>query len=186
MHAYKNLSDEAIERTAERMGIRTDVLLEARVRTRLKMTAAGVPPPVSVRYKQHNLQLILCFPEVVWEKWVKHVDDWGVDSGALLRSLIQAYLLGSWEPETVNNRWIWEGRHEPVVRSGLCRAKTYVTRGARMALTVRARMLGCSVMAVLRALVIANMNGTFGRRGVLKIIDTRSMFDDETRYFLAK
>lgn len=194
------MSDAEVDRVAAHIGVQPDVLLEARVRAKLKMNA-GFVTPASLNTTQQrrrnrselltsgahtNRQLILCFAREPWEAWDAHVKDWGVDGAALLRSLIHAYLLGTYEPEQINRYWIWDNRRLYIVRDGTCRTKTWVPGGAHRALVVRSRMRGCSTMTMLRALVTENMSGKFGRRGLLKIVDTRSMFDDEERYFLGE
>ena len=197
-YAVDPMTDTELETAAVKLGLHPDVLLEARVRAKLRMRAEQVVPSNKDAAKFRSLgrsellrqgvltntQLMLCFAREPWVAWEAHVHAWGVDGAALLRSLIHAYLLGTYEPEQVNRYWLWDNRRLFVVRDGTCRVKVWVPWGARRALEVRARMRGASAMAILRALVMASMAGKFGRRGLLKIVDTRSMFDDEERYFL--
>lgn len=165
------------------MGIQPDVLDEARVRAKINLVRAGRVVPVKGGQGK-RAPLILCFDAEHWRLWQRHVSDWGISSSLLMCSLVHAYLLGSYEPEAVTAWWVWEGRRVPVVRDATTRVKTLVSHGAREALNMRARYRGCTVTALLRGLVLDNMAGRFGRRGLLKLIDTRSMPDDVTRYYL--
>lgn len=174
-------TDEELERHAQQLGVQPDVLAEARANVRMRLAQHGVPPHGTNDY-DHPMTMQLCFAKEPWEAWQRHIAAWGVTGATLLRSLIHLYLQGTYEPEPVLSCWIWEGRRVAVVRGGRCREKTIISPGARAALNHRAALRGCSMMAILRGLVLDNMAGKFGQRGFLKLVDTRQMYGDKERY----
>lgn len=175
--------DAALERHAEQLGVTPEVLLEARVNRKLKLAANGIPQ--AGRSRDPNwCRLMLDFAQEPWDAWRAHVENWGVPGPALLRSMLHLYLENTYEPPDVTGRWMWQGRQLPVVRGGKCREKFQVSRGARLALDLRAAARGCSIMGIMRALVVENMAGKFAPRGLLRIVDVSSMHADVDRYYV--
>jgi hypothetical protein len=173
-------SDAELKKIAKRIGVQVDVLLEARVNAKLQLARAGRDYGVTT-----SVLLQLDFAREPWEMWQKHCESWGVTGSLLLRSLVHLYLQGNYEPPlNFSTGWLWQDRQLPVVRGGRCREKTHVTRAALDVLRHRASLRGDSIAGLLRALVVENMKGSFGRPGLIQLVEVRHMFGDRSRYVL--
>ncbi len=174
--------DAALEALAQKMGLQPDLLAEARVRARTLGRA-----PTGQNQGDRRLVAVSC-AEAPYRAWEKHVDTWGgISQSDLLRSLIYAYLCGTYEPpcERLTRLWVWDGRHVTVTRikgRPAYSIHSFIKRGAYVALVERARRLNHTVTALLRALILENMDGRFGQRGALTILDLRSMPGDPEFY----
>jgi hypothetical protein len=192
--ARARLSDAKLDELAEEMGIATDVLLAAQVRVLERRVKSG--KPLSAGRKKagsDHYQIELWIPEQIYQEWKYQCERRGLLGSALLRSMIHAYLKGSWEPRSVSRDWIWQGRKYDVKvkewkdkYGSRCpfRERALITQGARRALVRRAELHNSQVSAVLRALVIYVLDGAWARPGTIEIIDKTGMWDDEQRYHL--
>lgn len=170
-------SDQKLQKLAKRLGVQVDVLLEARVNEKMRLAGVGL----STGYPGMGLELD--FAKEPWEAWQRHLAAWGVTGSTLMRSLVHLYLQGNYEPPlNLSRSWLWDNRQLPVERGGVCREKTRVTHAAKAALSQRAALRGESVAGVLRALVVENMKGKFGKRGLIQLVEVRHMFGDRDRY----
>lgn len=174
--------DAALETLAKRIGVQPDLLAEARVRSRTLGHA-----PAGLYQGDRRLVEVSCAEEP-YRAWERHVEAWGgTGQSDLLRSLIYAYLCGTYEPprERLTRYWVWEGRHVTVARikgRPAYSIHSFIKRGAYVALVERARRLNHTVTALMRALILENMDGRFGQRGALTILDLRSMPGDPEFY----
>lgn len=177
------------------MGVHPDVLLEGRIMARQRRLDAGRNIPAGTRRKgSRHYQLEILFPPAVFEQWKQEAQNRGVLGSTLLRSLIHAYLMGSFEPDAISRVWDYRGIvyslpnvHEWAKQHGRrypYRERTYVPNGARRAMVHRANRLGVDPTAVVRALVLLMMNGRWAYPGTIKFVDPANMYDDENRYHL--
>lgn len=188
---YVRLSDEKIAKFAKKLGVQTDVLVEARVRYVDECLSSGMQPAMGIKVRgSRHYQIKVPMPEPVFVAWKDYAERRGVDSQALLRSVLHHYLLGSAEPEHLLQRWVWKGRTlqvderawEKEHKGGYpFRERALITNGARRALKRRAERKGASVAALMRGMVLDVLAGKHPR---VKIIDARTMYDDEERYLL--
>lgn len=179
-HARVPLADdEALNALAVRLGLQPEVLIDARnsvrVRGRARLRSSWKRDGVS------KTLFVTCAREP-FLAWQRHIHAWGIDSSQLIRALVYAYLTGSYEPprERMSRYWIWEGKHVKTVNGLFVQA--VIKYGAYLALEERARRLDHTVSALIRALMLENMAGNFGQRGVLTIMDLRSMPEDPEYY----
>lgn len=188
---YAKLTDEQLKRIAKRMGVQVDVLIEARVRVVEQALQEKIQPPLGdkVRGSRHY-QFKIAMPEAVFRAWRAHAEDRGVDPQALLRSLIHHYLLGSDEPTYLLRKWLWQGKMmeshertwERTHKAGFpFRERALLTNGVKRALERRAQRKGCAATAIVRGLVLDTLEGKHPR---IKIVDARTLYDDEDRYLL--
>lgn len=189
-HVVREIPDDKIEEEAAKIGVHANALIEARVIYKERRTATRRGAAMGVkRAGTRHYQIKLTMPDAVYQEWLRHAEQRGVDESALLRSLLHAYLLGSYEPETVLGYWFWNGQTHRLPKGkdkNKHRARAMITLGARRALIRRAQRRNVASMALLRALVLEAFEGNFGRPGLLPLIDARSMYDDEHRYYLGE
>lgn len=194
---YGSLGPEAdadIEAQSLAMGVRPEVLREARRRiAELRIKAGRQDYRGDKRAGSNHYQADLDFPQQLWPLWQDEARRRGLKGSALLRSMIHAYLMGSWEPESRTRQWVvhghgyaiadysWEKQHG---RSYPYRERALVTTGARRALVRRANQLGITPTAVMRQLVCSVLEGKWGAPGTFPITDAVGMYEDETRYYL--
>lgn len=183
-------SDAEIRVRAMALGIQPDLLTEARVRFVEQSKALGVQPPLGrKKAKSEHYQIKCVMPKTLFERWIVHCEERGVQGSALLRSLIHGYLLGSQEPSQLTIYWVWQGRRLSAPERGWERGKVggaypyreraLITQGARRALARRAAAIGCSYSAVVRGLVTDTL---LGKHPNVRLVDARTMYDDENRY----
>jgi hypothetical protein len=190
-YAFRHIPDASIDAVAHQLGVEPEVLLEARlvVLERRLARGRGVGAGRARRGSGHY-QLQCVFVEPLWQLWQELCELRGLRGSQLLRSLVHAYLLGNWEPEQVSTQWVWRGRAYGAGGSARYRyahpfrERALSPRGARRALVRRAARLGTTVQGLLRGVIVATLEGQWARAGSIPIIDARTMYDDEARYFL--
>ena len=193
-YATDTLPDERLDEVAEEMGVQPDVLVEARLNALQERISGGRQPSLGQkRARSKHYQFELLMPEAIHGAWKNEAERRGLDGSALLRSMVHAYLLGSWEPPAVTKRWIWRGvgydvkpgKWKQVHGSRYpFRERALITNAARRALTRRGSRMGARPSSVLRSLVLAAIEGTWAAPGTIAIVDAAGMYDDEDRYFL--
>ncbi|GAF79998.1 unnamed protein product [marine sediment metagenome] len=193
-YATDRIPDEQIDRIAAEMGVEPDVLLEARLNVLQERMSAGRQPPMGrKRAGTKHYQFELLMPEAIHGAWKNEAGRRGLDGSALLRSMIHAYLLGSWEPSTVQKKWVWRGIGYEIAPGSWRRAhgsrypfreRALITNAARRVLVRRGDRLGAKPTSVIRSLVLAAIEGEWAAPGTIEIVDASGMYDDEDRYFL--
>jgi len=192
--ATATIEDHDIDAIAHEMGIEPQTLLEARLRVVRERAERGRAVPEGVkRAGSHHYQFDLWMPEAIHKTWREECARRGLLGSTLLRSMLHAYLIGSWEPRTMSKKWVWRGvGYEMRVNEWKkehgsrypYRERALVTRGARRALARRAGRRAAQPTAVARALVLACIDGRWAQPGTIDIVDSTDMYDDEARYFL--
>jgi hypothetical protein len=187
-----SVSDDGLDSLARAMGVQPDVLLEARVEALMERVRGGRVAPMGMKKAgSQHYQFELLMPEEVFQAWKHEAMRRGIDGSALLRSLIHAYLLGTWQPSEVPKKWVWRGRGYTVSPGTWKKAhgsrypfreRALVPPGAQRAMVRRARELGTTPSAIVRALVIAAIDGVWATPGSIAIVDCTAMYDDENRY----
>ncbi len=183
------IPDDKIDAVAKKIGVDPEVLVEARMRFRVQKKLDGYQVPLGRKRRgTRHYQFKLAMPAPLYRIWRDEADFRGIEPSALLRSLIHAYLLGSYEPKQVLRYWVYEGKTwitserawEKKNKKGFAsRERALITLGAMRALRVRAHRRGHVPTAVVRALVIEVLDG---KHRSMTIVDAQSMYDDETRY----
>lgn len=189
-------SDDGLDEAATRLGVIPEVLLDARLLARRRYIEAGRRPPDGPRKRagSNHYQIEMLLPPDVFHAWKSEAEVRGVQSSVLLRSLLHAYLLGSFDPPFVQRYW---KLHEVVYRLPNIQnwAKEHATRypyrerslipnGAKRALILRARRLGATPTAMARTLMILTMERKWAQPGTVEYVLASNMFDDENRYYL--
>jgi hypothetical protein len=191
--ATRPLQDGGLPELAAQLGVQVDALLEARAKRAVIDAAEQRQPRMGQKVDNKHYQITVFFPEAIHQEWLTQAKARGLKGSALLRSILNAYLMGSYEPKNVLKHWHWRGCSWPcdTHRWGLehdgpwpFTDRALLPQGARRALVIRARRIGASMTAVCRALVCETLDGKFGQPGVLEIVDAATMFDDESRYYL--
>ncbi len=193
-YATATIDDNQVDAIAHEMGVESETLLEARLRMVRERVERGRAAPEGVKKAgSPHYQFDLWFPQVLHEVWKNECDRRGLQGSALLRSMIHAYLCGSWEPRSMPKHWVWRGIgyevpiHEWKEKHGSrypYRERALITRGARRALARRAGRQAAQPSTVVRALVLACIDGVWAAPGTIEIVDKTGMYDDEERYFL--
>lgn len=188
--AHQADTPERVKEIAAALGIAEDILAAARrlvvdgLKTRgLKASLTGVK--INERYWP---QLEILMPERIFNDWQSWCESQHAKSSALLRGIIHAYLLGSWEPAWIASFWRYRGETLPMklrahreLNEGAWpwRERVLVTPGARGALNFRAKSSATTAMAITRGLVLEILEGRY--KNVIPR-DALSMFDDPLRY----
>jgi hypothetical protein len=178
------MTDGQIDETAIYLGVQPDVLVEARVRSKIERASLGVPEALGQKRRgSRHMQYSLWMPLEIHKAWKEECEFRGVEGSALLRALINDYLVKSREPERVLSHWVWRGRMHTVPRAGAGRQRecALLPGGAYRALKRRAARRGASLLALVRSLALEAMEG---KHHAVPLVDARMMFDDEDRYYL--
>ena len=177
------IPDDEIDAVAKRIGVDPDLLVEVRMRARVLRASRGVQDPLGTkRAGTRHMQVMLPMPEIVKKDWREECEWRGVDPPALLRSCIHEYLLHDREPEQLLGYWFYKDRKRACSKkTNEFNEKVLITHGAWRALRRRADRHGCASTAIMRALVLEVLAGQ--HRNV-PLVDARTMYDDEDRYYL--
>lgn len=188
------LKDSDVNALARDIGVQPDVLLAARVKWQLTRATEGSAERRGQKVAgSKHYQLEVRFPEEVHKEWLELAASRSVGGSVLLRSIVHAYLRGTYEPPQLVKYWHWRGK---TLRMGQnkyeqdghgkwpWRERALVTLGSKRALKIRSQLRGVGVETMARALILATMAGKFAQRGQLELVDAASMWDDETRYNL--
>ena len=183
------IPDDRIDEVAKRLGVDPDTLLEARIQYRVQRRREGLQIPMGQkRAGTRHYQLKCAMPEPIFKAWKAEAEVRGIESSALMRSLVHGYLLGSYEPANVIRGWRWRGKryfseertYERKHKKGYpYRERSLITMGAQRALKIRAERRGTTALAITRALVLECIDG---KHAGIKIVDAQTMYDDVTRY----
>jgi hypothetical protein len=192
-YATDTISDTDLDSTALDMGVQPSVLIEARLNALRQRIAAGRPPPMGrKRAGSAHYQFEILMPEGVFVAWKNEAERRGLDGSALLRSMIHAYLLGSWEPPSLSKKWVWRGVGYKVNPAEWKKAhgsrypfreRALITNAAKRCLVRRGLIQGAQPSTILRALVLASIEGTWATPGSIEIVDAANMYDDDKRYY---
>ena len=188
--AHQADTPQRLEELARSLGISVDILAAAREMVVGGRKLRGLKPPLSKKVDERSWpQLEICMPERIFNDWHSWCESQHAKSSALLRGIIHAYLLGSWEPAWVASFWRYRGETLPIqlrehrkqhgALAWPWRERVLVTPGAKGALNLRAKVTATSPTAITRGLVIEILEGRY--KNVLPR-DAMSMFDDPLRY----
>ncbi len=186
---WARIGPEEVERHAKGLGVAPEILQAARDVVDRERKKRGLKPIQGRKVNEATWpQLEIDMPEKVFDDWHTWCEMQQSTSNALLRGIIHAYLLGTWEPEWVSRHWRYKGSTLIVPRRGYeekhraawpYRERVLVTTGAKRALIFRAARTNTTATAIVRGLMLEILEGRYGN-----VIprDARSMFADVQRY----
>ena len=185
---------DTVESVARRVGVQTEVILQAQRELAEERRAEGKAPVVlgtgRVR-KGKRRQIDVDMPKDVHHDWLLYCKTRDMPGSVVIRSLIHTLLSGPENPSWIGRTWRYRGRtlrltgyKDYIKRGWPYNVKTDVSEGAVRALMLRARDIGCTPTAVVRGAVIDLLEGRTKRLNIVTSAD--AMWDDETRYWLGK
>jgi hypothetical protein len=179
------LTDDQIDAVARRLGVSSEILLEARAQTKIVKHASGLPNAISMagrvagEYRTYY-QYHLFMPPVVWKAWADECKFREVKGSLLLRSMIHDYLSF---PRSVAplRQWRYQDKTYKMGEHGRTHflERAQIPHGAKRALEHRARQIGALPTWVVRALVLEALAGLHRD---IRLIEATMMYDDESRY----
>lgn len=181
-------NEELLKKHAAALGVAPELLAEARRLDVEERRARGLKPTESEKTNERDYpQLEIDMPEVVWRDWHLLAERRHLHPNAMMRGLLQDYLLGKTEPATIDVHWEYKGKRyllnkrqweEAHHRAWPFRERVFVTRGATEALGIRAKRIHQSRAAILRGLVLELLAG----KRMPRPLEARAMYDDPLRY----
>lgn len=186
-------SGEDDEQLSSRLGVRPEVLVEARNSLADEYRREGREPlDVGTRRRrqfpaQPRYEVVL--PKVVHKDWLVYCRARQLDESTVLRSIVHYLLSRPQNPGPITYRWWYRGRCYRVCKERGGRKKTgkfitsveaRITNGARAALTRRARSLNVHPSALVRAVMMDLLEG---RLKSLPVVNIDQMWDDPNRYW---
>lgn len=193
--ATEPTKDADLEKVARKLGVQVDVLVEARVNAKILAASDGRAPRLGRKVgRTEHYQYHLYLPERIHELLTNESEVRGVEPVTLVRSLIHAYLSGSYEPrvDVIGKYWIWEHKrlYVPTLnqdkRHWRFRVFVLLPNGVKRALVIRSQRRNATMTGIVRGIVTEMLEGRFARHGQLSIIAPRHMWDDEKRYYLGE
>lgn len=179
------LREDTLEAVARRIGVQPDVLVQAQKEKATEMAALGrLPTRIGSTRRSSGSEAVvqLMFPEEIFPVFVEAAKIKGFENSELVRSIIHTLLLGPDNPRWCARGWYYQG-HMYRIRAATrlqYRCKSHITRGADVALGLRARQLGVTRIALVRGAVIDFLEG---RMNVICHTDLEHMWDDPRRYW---
>jgi len=183
---------EDLESISQRLGIRPEIITEARNVLADEYRKSGKLPwdvrprnkldPVRSRYE-------IVLPKVVHEDWKKYCESRELTQAAMLRSLIHYVLCRPDSPTWLSDHWRYHGRVHRIcnVRGGkhgkgrfITSVQTDLTPGANEALKMRARDASVEASGLVRGAIIDLLEGRIKK---LPVVHSRQMWDDPARYW---
>lgn len=189
-YAKKFFDEEQLEEISEKLGVRLDVLLEARLLYRERAAflgkASGRLEEYRARRKSANLDyasIALHADKRIRKALNQYAEGRGLAIHSLIRSIYHTYLLGSWEPPHMHSVWLFHGLEgHKLIRSERVAINTAVTPAAKEALNMRAERLHSTIEELGRTLVVETVRGGFGKLGQLSVVTRKQMYTDLQRY----
>lgn len=174
---------EPPERTAQRLGVTLEVLLEAR-----KQYAANVERG-ELGYKLHaeSVEVSIKAPEQLFVTWREICKDMRLEGGAVLRTLIHQLLLARTNSAKLDQaEWVVYGRRYPIKsdpnKAWPWRLRTFISRGAKSALRIRASRARVTETALVRAQIVEFLEGS--HRKMPHVVTPEQMHSTAEKYFL--
>lgn len=176
---------EPLETTAERLGVTTSVLEEARKHYE-KTVERG---RLGSRFITESVPVIIKAPRTIHEEWVSRCAQLRLDGSAVLRTLIHRLLLSRETPRyAFELRWVCHGAvHElkaPKRGTWPYRIRARVSRGAKSALKIRSERLRTTETALVRAQIIEFLERRIAR--LPHVVTSEQMHSNVNKYFLGK
>jgi hypothetical protein len=171
---------------AKRLGLQPEIIEEA---TKLKLARAKAEGRQArsrggIYVKADRSRLMLRCAPAVYEHIKEYCAIRRVTSSALLRGLIQTFLLQNKPPKVLASHWVYQGKvHRLLHRRGKAKLPlvgTDISRGAMDALGRRAARLGATKQSLARGLVIDLIEGRTTR---VVFIEAQAMWNDPNRYW---
>lgn len=154
--------DDTDESIAERLGVRVDVLREARIEYDVQQRKIGASRGRLGTTRVRNeaaarFHLFLEPPEEIYKEWIELVKVRGLDNATLLRSVVHHMLIMKTQPRWIAvphgmASWAYRGQWlgQKNIRAHKFRIKTHLNEPASRALTLRAQNTGVTASAIAR------------------------------------
>jgi hypothetical protein len=178
-------SDNVVE-IAHSIGVLPETLIEAQARRKERVVDAGVERKIGKRNASYQYYCIaVTFSAQAKEDFVSYCEKRRITPPNMIRSVIHAYLQGSYEPEISGKHFSsYTGRKNNSKPGGTL--KTNLTHGAKIALRSRATMHRVSNNNLVRALLQEVMDGKIFRPGNLRVVGRSQMFADASMYYVPR
>jgi len=176
---------EPPERTAERLGVTLEVLLEAQ-RQYAENVKRG---QLGFRLAAESTEVFIKAPEFLYGAWTERCKDMKLECAPVLRTLIHELLLSRYNPPKCYDReWVVLGKRYPMRvpanKAWPWRLRTFISRGAKSALRIRADRARVTETALMRSQVIEFLEGNIRR--MPHVITPEQMHMTAEKYFLGE
>lgn len=188
---WVHFQDDSIEDVSRRLGLRPELLLEAKHSFEEEARRRGLEPQrtglAALSESRRAARCEVVLPVEVFRDWEAHVQARGWHGTLMLRSLVHKMLLSSKLPAVVTRTCIYRGKFVPLRtqrNNGKGHYSTVVecdlSDGAHQALWDRARKANVSVSALLRGAILDLLEGRTTK--VVPIYTRMQMWNDPLRY----
>ncbi len=185
---YKDQSDEEI---AEKLGVRLDVLHDARAALEERTRKDGLMPGQKLGHKilfapAQQAVVTLEPPKEIYEEWSAIRDRMRSTNAILVRTVLHAVLQmptqPAWLASAQKSAWIWKGQWcgQENIRSHLYRLHAKVGDVAHQALIARAQKTNCTPSSIARWGVILFVHGKLPKYSIVSV--PRAMYRDIADY----
>lgn len=176
---------------SRKLGVRPEVLLQAQAELDSERRHQGLPltrlGDPSRRSGRAQAQLTMQMPEEIHGRWAVESKRRGITAAVLFRSAVHRFLSFPDPPvHPTVSVWMVDGAAcslpwKPPARWPFW-VNAYITRGAKEALTRRARAYGCPEFALLRAIMLDTLAGHLDKK-LIYLTTVDGMWDDPQRYW---
>lgn len=173
-----HLAEAAIE-----LGVRIDVLKEALDARRARDLAGGRPLDRKRNLVEADFGIIeIAMPPAVEKDWKEYYKALQINPGALLRSVVNQFLLRPTRPRLTTDQWVYRRKRYKTRSEAYDKrytTKARIPRGAVVAFDEHAHRYHVTPTALIRGLLTELLEG---RVSGLKIVAYREMWADPDRY----
>lgn len=181
-YGVKTFGDRTAE-VAHEIGVLPETLLEAQARRKERIVDAGVERKIGRRNSSYHYYCITTtFSAQAKEDFLAFCTRRSITPANMIRSVIHAYLQGSYEPEIAGKHFSNYAGNVGGKPGGTL--KSNITHGAKIALRSRATMHKVSNNNLVRALLQETMDGKICTPGALRVVGRSQMFSDASMYYV--
>jgi hypothetical protein len=175
---------EPVEQTAERLGVRVEILIEAKRRYAQNVERGRLGGGLI----SEATELVLKVPEALHQRWCESCEDLQLESGAVFRTLVHMLLMARENPSGLHEEWLVAGQRFKIGstrnKAWPWRIRTTISRGAKSALRIRAERGRVTETALVRAKVIEFLEGKIVR--LEHVFTAEQMHSSADKYWLGE